>query len=399
MTFNEKIDEWIKEAEIRPGSALMILKLIGGRLRDLTDLNEELRAENIALQDGSRVLEYQKRITYLEFQLDLLKRRLGSLADGEMPDSRVSQLNLLVYNSAGRIARLQPAEADLVNGSTLGQITGDLLVNGELPRMLTADETEEVLLLFTSGRISTHPVSGISQSGLHTAWSWDTAHLPDEPHAGEELACIMKLSDLPAADSFMQVSRRGSVKKTLKSISDQVLSTHYLGRGTTLKNDLPFDVTLAEKKGRFMIVTYEGRFLGLETYDLSFSAEERIKLTPTDHIVGAFMLGQGESLLCLTQNGKILQRDAASLEFSRSPSARGQALISPSRLEQGTRFIGAVPVKAGDQLAVMDGQGNIIIYQADDVCASGTLQVNGAKEKVFVSLGHIPGASGPGRRV
>ena len=78
MTFHDKIDEWIKEAETRPGSALMILKLVANRLRDLTERNEELLAENIALQDGSRVEEYQKRITHLEYQLELLKRRIGA---------------------------------------------------------------------------------------------------------------------------------------------------------------------------------------------------------------------------------------------------------------------------------------------------------------------------------
>ena len=82
MTFSEKIDEWIKEAETRPGSALMVLKLVAGRMRDLTERNEEILAENISLQDGSRVLEYQKRIAYLEFQLDLLKRQLGNQENG-----------------------------------------------------------------------------------------------------------------------------------------------------------------------------------------------------------------------------------------------------------------------------------------------------------------------------
>jgi len=72
-----KIDEWIKEAEQRPASAMSLLKLIAGRLRDLTERNEELLKENIALQDGSRVEEYRKHIAALEFQLDLLRRRFG----------------------------------------------------------------------------------------------------------------------------------------------------------------------------------------------------------------------------------------------------------------------------------------------------------------------------------
>src|SRR4030095_5852429 len=77
MSFNNKIDEWMKEAEERPESAITIVKLISRRLRELTERNEELLAENIALQNGTRVEEYQKRITHLEYQLDLLKRRFG----------------------------------------------------------------------------------------------------------------------------------------------------------------------------------------------------------------------------------------------------------------------------------------------------------------------------------
>src|SRR5215208_7739329 len=78
MSFSNKIDEWMKEAEARPESAVAIVKLIARRLRELTERNEELLAENIALQSGTRVEEYQKRIAHLEYQLELLKRRFGS---------------------------------------------------------------------------------------------------------------------------------------------------------------------------------------------------------------------------------------------------------------------------------------------------------------------------------
>jgi predicted RNase H-like nuclease (RuvC/YqgF family) len=77
MSFTNKIDEWMKEAEERPESAVMIVRLIARRLRELTERDEELLAENIALQNGTRVEEYQKRIAHLEYQLDLLKRRFG----------------------------------------------------------------------------------------------------------------------------------------------------------------------------------------------------------------------------------------------------------------------------------------------------------------------------------
>ena len=68
-SFTNKIDEWMKEAEERPESAVTIVRLIARRLRELSERDEELLAENIALQNGTRVEEYQKRIAHLEYQL------------------------------------------------------------------------------------------------------------------------------------------------------------------------------------------------------------------------------------------------------------------------------------------------------------------------------------------
>src|SRR5215216_7068072 len=111
MSFAHKIDEWMKEAEARPQSAVMIVKLVAKRLHELTERNEELLTENIALQNGTRVEEYQKRIAHLEYQLDLLKRRFSADQSllTELPTNSVetSTVSLLVYNTYGRIFRLE----------------------------------------------------------------------------------------------------------------------------------------------------------------------------------------------------------------------------------------------------------------------------------------------------
>src|SRR5690349_2154074 len=136
MSFTHKIDEWMKEAEARPESAVMIVKLVTRRLRELTERNEELLTENIALQNGTRVEEYQKRIAHLEYQLDLLKRRFGSddplLA--ELPTTSVerSTLSLLIYNTYGRIFRTE-INSDI---QTLGRIADETIQNSEQPRLL-----------------------------------------------------------------------------------------------------------------------------------------------------------------------------------------------------------------------------------------------------------------------
>ena len=387
MSFSDKIDEWIQEAETRPGSALMILKLVANRLRDLSTRNEELLAENIALQDGTRVQEYQKRIAHLDYQLDLLRRRLGGDEHAllEPPDETATPV-LLVYNARGRILRLDVAAGT----ESLGRIDGELHVDGELPRLLCVAPHAELLLLFTSGRIATLAVDTLPASLPGGEWSWEQAALPDEPHAGERLACLMPLSRLALSDFFLQASRRGCVKKTLVSMAQSVLDNHYLGRGTSQKTDQAFDAAMCNKQDHFALVTYEGRLLGLDVEALSYAAEQRLRLETTDYVIASFILGPGQWLFCLTQNAKVIQREASFLELARTSATHGQALIPPSRLDQGTRFIGAAPVRDADRIVVLDAGGQLILHPAGAAAGAGSLRGAGT----VLALGVLPAAEG-----
>lgn len=405
MSFSDKIDEWLQEAETRPASAVTVLRLVANRLRELSERNEELLAENIALQDGTRVQEAEKRIAHLEYQLDLLKRRLGGdelLLLPEQP-AEIAAPVLLVYNAHGRILRLDlndpstgsPVPAVLAQAglTELGRLAGELSIDGELPRLLALAAHEEVLLLFTSGRISTHAVDEFPAASVGADWSWEQAALPDEPHAGERLACLMPLSDLALADFFLQASRRGCVKKTLASMAQSVLDNHYLGRGTPHKADQAFDALLCHKKERFALVTYEGRLLGLDVEALSYAAEERIRLETTDYVIASFVPGPESWLLCLTQNGKVIQREGSFLELARTGNTRGQALIPPSRLDQGTRFVGAACVRDADRIAVLDAEGRLTLHRAGEAAGAGSVPTHGAA----LALGVVP-AGGNGQR-
>jgi DNA gyrase/topoisomerase IV subunit A len=386
MSFSHKIDEWMKEAEERPESAITVVKLVAKRLRELTERNEELLAENLALQNGTRVEEYQKRIAHLEYQLDLLKRRFGSdeVEFAQLPTQSVetSTMSLLVYNNYGRILRLE------LNSEVqaIGRIVDETLQSSEQPRLLAVPSNEDVLLLFTSGRVSTCAVSGISTVDLGSEWMWNTAAMPDEPRAGEFLACVMPISHLPLSEFFLQVSRRGCVKKTLTSMAQSILSNHYLGKSTMQKSDQPFDATLCNKKDLFAFVTFEGHLIGLDVDELSYSVEERIRLTATDYVIASFLPHPDESMLFVTQTGKVIQRELSGLELSKSPLAKGQALIPPSRMEQGVRFIGAASVRDSDRVAVLDAMGNLSVHVAEAMTGAGSVEAPG----LILSIGVIP---------
>jgi DNA gyrase/topoisomerase IV subunit A len=390
MSFNNKIDEWIEEAEARSESALTLVRLIAGRLRELTERNEELLAENIALQNGTRVEEYQARIAHLEYQLDLLKRRFG--ADGtvlaEIPVEVVKPVttSLLVYNGRGRIFRAELAPDD----EEPGRIADKLDAAQEPPRLLAVPSNEEVLLLFSSGRVSTIPVNSLPTVEAGVAWKWGQAALPDEPRAGETLVCVTPISHLPVSSFFLQVSRRGCVKKTMSSMAQTILSSRYIGKGALGKSDQPLDLVLCGERECLAFVTYEGKLLGLNVDDLSYTIEERIKLPSTDYVIASFLPRPEDALIFVTQTGKVVHRESTMLEIFKSPSAKGQALISANRLEQGVRFMGAAAVRDGDRVAVLDAGGQIKVYEAGGLMGSGSIGAG----SLILSIGVIPPSSG-----
>lgn len=385
MSFTTKIDEWMKEAEERPESAVTIVRLIARRLRELSERDEELLAENIALQNGSRVEEYQKRIAHLEYQLDLLKRRFGvddaSLVELPTKPAEASTLSILIYNAQGRIFRLE------LNSDTkeFGRITGEMVTDLEPPRILAVPSNEDVLLLFTSGRVDTYSVSNIPTVELGGTWDWGQAALPNEPRAGETLACIAPFSQLPLSDFFLQVSRRGCAKKTMTSMAQSILSNHYIGKGSIQKSDQPFDLMLSHKKDRAAFVTYEGKVIGFDVDELSYATDERIRLTTTDYVIASFTTPTDTSLLCVTQNGKVIQRESKNIELSKSSTGKGQSLIPPSRLEQGVRFMGAAAVKDSDSVIVLDATGRLAVHEAGSMIGAGSIEA----EAWILSIGVI----------
>ncbi|MBI5354721.1 MAG: hypothetical protein HZB50_18925 [Chloroflexi bacterium] len=391
MSFTNRIDEWMKEVEERPGSAITIVKLVLKRLRELTQSNEELLAENIALENGSRVEEYQKRIAHLEYQLDMLKQRFGMdvSAMADLPQSEASLLNLLIYNTQGRIFRV---ELDS-NAKQVGNISGEMITDKEPPRLLAVSSNEKLLLLFTSGRVETYSVNDIPTVELGSTWTWDQAALLNEPHAGELLACVVPFSHLPLSDFVLQVSRRGFAKKTLTSISESIINNHFIGKGATDKSDQPFELTLSRKNDRAVVVTYEGKVTAFDVEKLSYATEERIKLSAMDYVIGSFIQPAETSLLCVTQNGKVIHREFDNIETAKTSATKGQALIPPSRIDQGVRFMGAAAVRDKDRVAILDASGRINIHDVETMTGNGVVNAEG----LILSIGLIPSESGKKR--
>ncbi len=277
----------------------------------------------------------------------------------------------------------------------LGQIQGEVLQGEEPPRLLIVPSTEEVMSIFTSGRITTYPVSRIppvsqSADGKSGIVKWEQAILPDEPRGGERLACLMPVSKIALAEFFIQTSRRGFVKKIRISMAQSILANHYIGSGVKLPLDRTFSICLGGKDDHLILVSHEGFLIRLEMNRISSAVEEAIRLGSSDHLVSSFVFRPMSSVLVMTQIGKALQITEDRLDVAKSLKTKGQAVFSAQRREQGARVAGAGSVGEADWAAGLHRDGQIKLYSLVEVFASGRLP----EDSELVSFEPFPGPSG-----
>ncbi len=379
MITPEKIEQWIQEVQERPGSAPLIVQYIGSRLRDLASRNEELLAENIALLNGKRVAEYEQRIAHLEYQLELLKRQLG----GELPaeslaaaQTIVEPLQLLIYNTRGQVLRLPIPAEKLIHNAELARLNDKLELNGENARLLVRPASEELLLVFSSGRIFTVPMRNISSpEASGSSLSWQQASQPDEPRGTETLTYIVPIASLALVEALILVSRRGFIKKLKASMAQSILANHYLGTAASQRADRTLDLVLCSPQDRLVLVSHEGYLLCLETQALPYALEEGMRLASTDHLVSAFTLRQGHATLIMTQIGKLLQENEEKLACTNALKSKGSPVFSAARRTQGVRVVAAAAVKAQDWGLALHPDGRLTLHSVQAMMDAGKVQL------------------------
>ena len=383
MITPDKIDEWIKEVENNPSSAPLIIRYIANRLRELTSRNEELLNENIALQIGKRVEEYERHIAHLEYQLELLRRHF----DGELPSSEslvaqqdaISASQVMIYNGAGQICRIEVDFDDLENGVVLGTLRGAMHPGDAPLRLLAVPPGEELMFLFTSGRVAILPATSIAPAipSLGESCHLDQLPVPDEPRGGEILACLAPVSKMALAEFFVQISRKGYIKKINAGMTESILANHYIGTGIKLPADQTFEIALCSNDDRLILISHQGYLLPIQTRQVPYAIEEALRLSISDHLVAAFVDRPGKTILVTTQVGKLVHRTPESFETVSSLKTHGQAVFSKARREQGVRVIGAASVGDDDWGIALHQDGRITAHRMQGLFDSGTIPTHG----------------------
>jgi DNA gyrase/topoisomerase IV subunit A len=377
-----QVEEWIKEVEERPGSAPLIIQYISSRLRDLTNRNEELLAENIALRSGRKVEDFENKIANLEYQLDLIKRQLDGVDPSSLATNGTQEfMSLLIYQTNGKILRTSIDRSLEAKGETIARLPQDDSEDSRPPRMLITSIYEELLVVFDSGRTETIPVTQVPLCET-SSLSWGQSYIA-EPRGGEELVVIVPIGKMSLFDYCVQISRRGCAKKMMKSSFESHVSKSFIGAGVKAKADKTCDLVFCKKGDPVILATYEGYLLTIDSDQLPFTIEEILKLSITDHISSCANVEKKPEILILTENGKIIHRETTWLEKANSFKSKGQSAFSQSRREAGARIISAVPVSKDEWCAALNLQGEIQVAQVTDLLNAGAFPGDSEAVKII----------------
>ncbi len=372
MINQEKIEEWIREVEERPTSAGGMVRSIANRLNELSKWNEELLNDNIELRSGNRVEEYERRISSLEYQVELMRRQLGGEVITELPTPKAETLNIILFSPKGWVLRTEfPVE-----GAQPGQVARFASTAWDFtPGLVVVNDSEELLFLFDSGRTLAQPVSQLPLTPADEL-DWEKGVFQD-PRGGEELAAVIPIGRLALYDHCIQVSRRGCVKNSLRTAFHTYLDKGYIGAGVKSNLDRTCGLAFCAKNGHIALASQEGAVVCFEAGFVPFHIDEAIRLSVTDTIITSFSPTGKDWLLFITNNGKAVQRESAWLTPTSSLRSRGQAVIPSSRKEAGVRLAAAGAVDESDWAAALDGQGGVHLARVKDLFNTGSLSVPG----------------------
>ncbi len=376
----EKIEEWIQEVRERPGSAPLIIQFLADRLRDLDDWNQKLRAENLEIRSGARLEVYERQITHLEYQLELLKRQVGgeidlaSLEEMAPKPPRESPV-LVIYGPQGRILGLDLGAQSLANGLHICRLEGLHPLDGESPRLMVTSSTEELMFIFTSGRIHACPLNAVPTVDEAASIAWPQTEIYQEPNLGETLACVAPISKMALADFFLQVSRRGYLKKIRKALAPNIMDSNYIGTGVKLPADQTLTLAMSYEGQSLALVSYEGYLQVLPEALLPYAIVEGMRLGKSDHLVAALPLAADQAILAMTQIGKVIHRSQDGLEPATDLHRKGTMLYSTSRRNTGVRLVGAALAVPEDWGVALHADGEVTLHAVSDLLGKGALPV------------------------
>lgn len=383
MIRSTKIKEWINEIEERPMIAPFLVRRLSDHLMELDVENEALRSENLALKDGKKVEEYERKIADLEYQIEILKRQVKNAS----PAGRDSVL-LLVYDSEGQVLPIEIHPSSASTGAGEVEIKGEFSPEGGQVHLLIVERLDELLFLYDSGRVATRPAAEVvGRSSL--SLDWKDAYSEDL-RGREELAAIVPITMVSFADQCAQVSRRGFVRSFTREYFQSFIARSNVGSGVKSQPDRLFQLVLHNQDDIFAVSSMDGYAVGMPGEKLPVNLTEMIRLGFNDHLVSAFTISEELYLVFVTGEGKAFRYETSRLSILESPGRKGRSVLSKKDREAGVTIVGAAAFGVDEWGAVLSRDGVISFFRAGDLTRKGAFITKGQAEVIaFARVGAL----------
>lgn len=304
-------------------------------------------------------------VEHLETELLALHQAQDTSATSDrlQPSESPTQWNVISVSAAGLAKRTPRHHYARQRRGGMGVFDLESPEDDYPAYLAIADETHDLLLFTTLGRVFRRSVSSIVETAVRGRGESLLAQLPFPLAEGEYLAAILTDSGERERRPFaILFSQRGWVRR---------IRHNYLGPrmipGTTFhdpKNGGPL-VAACWSPGNadLFITTKQGLAIRFDEQQVPTSGCRGLRVEPGDEVVAGTTVGEGSGVFLLGADGKGTIRLMSGFRANKAPGAGGKVALKTDHL------IAAAAVEEDEDLLVISRLGKIIRFSAADIPA------------------------------
>ncbi len=236
--------------------------------------------------------------------------------------------------------------------------------------LFVASSHDYLLFFTTEGRVHWKKVHEIPEAG-RAARGKAIVNLLNLKK-GERVATTLSVRDFGAAKYLVMATKRGLVKKTELSAFSRPRSVGIAAIKINEGDEL-IDVRLSDGEQDILLSTRYGKCIRFHETELRpmgrvAAGNIGIRLAEGDEVVGMEVLGDGPTLLTVTENG---YGKRTKLEEFRVQSRGGKGIFLIKCTAKNGPVVGSCQVKDHDQIMIVTEHGMIIRVRAGDISVIG----------------------------
>lgn len=343
MNLLEQDLPWLTtEARNDPDTAQQIIEALAGRVQQLQQQSDELRAENVLLKRSGAGAATQEQVQRLRTDL----RDLRTFAERNHLNTDV--VSIVSFTGHGLHV---PAPAPMEQTLSLS-VSEDEEVRDLKPLfMTTATRLDSLLTITSSFRLVL--VNGLSLP-LSEDMHWRDAKPAIALGRGERVEATMAINELMPLRTVMIATRGGWVRPLSWALVENLaLSGQPLSPPN--KGDAPAWIGVCEE-GDALLFTRNGRWTRFPVSSIDSAGVQAIALDPDDDVAGAVVIPPNTlAVYFIGADGALVAINNAGLEGHKRPGGKSQALAK--------RFIALAGYAARktDAVLLLSNSGDLIV--------------------------------------